>query len=53
MQAFDGRKGKKLSHEITSDMRFFGYYIGNETIVYAYQDDISIIFAKTQTTYQY
>ena len=47
METFDGRKGKKLSHDITSNLRFFGYYIGNETLLIHYKEDISIIFEKS------
>lgn len=33
MYPFDGRKGKKLAYDIVGDIRFFAYYIGNETIL--------------------
>ncbi|GAA4276371.1 DUF7677 family protein [Aquimarina mytili] len=33
MNPFDGRKGKRLPYSIVSDIRFFAFYIGNETIL--------------------
>lgn len=49
MEPFDGRKGKKLSKEIVSDFRFFGYYIGNETLEHSLPGkiDTSIVFEQS------
>ena len=33
MQPFDGRKGKRLAYDLVADLRFFAFYIGNETIL--------------------
>lgn len=47
MEVFDGRKGKKLSKNIVSYLRFFGFYIGNTTILsgtkWGVKYDISVI----------
>lgn len=47
MKPFDARKGKKLSKKIVSYLRFFGFYIGNTTILagtkWGVGYDISII----------
>lgn len=44
--SFDGRKGKRLSREIVSDLRFFGFYIGNESLENIFPDirNMSIVF---------
>ncbi len=33
MKKFDGRRGRKLSKDIVANLRFFGFYIGNQTIL--------------------
>lgn len=33
MKAFDGRKGKRLPREIAGNLRFFAFYVGNETLL--------------------
>lgn len=33
MKPFDGRIGKRLDYSIVGDLRFFAYYIGNETLL--------------------
>lgn len=51
MDPFDGRIGKRLPHEIRGDLRFFGFYLGNETILsgtkWGIDYDIEIIFEKS------
>ncbi|WP_196889014.1 hypothetical protein [Aureivirga sp. CE67] len=48
MKKFDGRKGKRLPYSVVGDLRLFGYYIGNETILsgtkWGVNYDIEIIF---------
>ena len=48
MQPFDGRKGKRLAYEIVGDLRFFCFYIGNETILsgtkWGHNYDMEIVF---------
>lgn len=48
IQPFDGRKGKRLPYEIVGDMRFFGFHIGNETILattkWGANCDLGIVF---------
>ena len=47
METFDGRKGKKLPHEITGDLRFFGYFTGNDTLLINYGESIDMIYEKS------
>ncbi len=41
---FDARIGKRLPTQITSNLRFFGYYIGNETLLLPDKTDMSIVY---------
>ncbi len=44
IKPFDARKGKRLPKEITSNLRFFGFFIGNQTLLMPDNTDISLIF---------
>lgn len=53
MYPFDGRKGKKLAYDIVGDIRFFAYYIGNETILantapWGIKYNIEVIFEPSE-----
>ncbi|MFT3793099.1 hypothetical protein [Flavobacterium sp.] len=48
MKPFDARKGKKLSHDITADLRFFGYYIGNETLLLPSEQDMTFVYEQSE-----
>lgn len=44
MEVFNGRKGKRLRKELVGDIRFFAYYIGNETLLhYIDKFDLSVL----------
>lgn len=46
MKSFDGRIGKKLPKQIVSDLRFFSFYIGNESLLLPI-NDLSVIYKKS------
>lgn len=48
MKPFDARKGKRLSYEIVGHMRFFGFYIGNDTLLIQDDIDLDIIYEKSE-----
>ncbi len=48
MKSFDARKGKRLSYEVVADMRFFGFYIGNDTLLIQDNIDLDIIYEKSE-----
>ncbi|WP_291726693.1 hypothetical protein [Bernardetia sp.] len=48
MQTFDARKGKRLPYEIVADMRFFGFYIGNDTLLIQDDIDVDIVYEKSE-----
>lgn len=43
IKPFDARIGKRLPKKIVSDLRFFGYYIGNESLLLPDKLDMSIV----------
>jgi hypothetical protein len=47
MKPFDGRKGKRLSYETVADMRFFGFYIGNDTL-FVQELGLDIVYEKSE-----
>ncbi|AFM02574.1 hypothetical protein Fleli_0064 [Bernardetia litoralis DSM 6794] len=48
MKPFDARKGKRLSYEIVGNMRFFGFYIGNDTLLIQDDIDLEIVYEKSE-----
>lgn len=44
IKPFDARNGKRLPKKIVSDLRFFGYYIGNESLLLPDKLDMSIVY---------
>lgn len=47
MKSFDARKGRKLPKSIVGDLRFFAYYIGNQTLLLPHETDISLLYEKS------
>jgi hypothetical protein len=43
MKPFDGRIGKRLPRQIVGDLRFFGFYVGNQTLLLKDVTDLSDI----------
>ena len=52
MKPFDGRIGKRLSRQMVGDLRFFAYYIGNETLLagtdWGVHYNIEVIFEPSE-----
>ena len=48
MKSFDSRKGQRLPYNIVADMRFFGFYVGNDSLLIQHDMSVDIVYEASE-----